>query len=64
MTTNDNTHCELWRLAKTLAVTGLSRTLLYRLVAAGKFPRPVSLGGTAAKAFRSTEVLDWIDSQT
>jgi len=58
------TTTELWRLPRVLAATGLSRSQLYRLVAAGSFPRPVSLGGTAAKAFRSNEVQQWIDQQT
>lgn len=58
------TTTELWRLPRVLAATGLSRSLLYRLVAAGRFPRPVGLGGTASRAWRSTEVLAWISAQS
>lgn len=58
------TTTELWRLRRVLAATGLSRSALYRAVAAGSFPRPVGLGETAARAWRSTEVQRWIDQQT
>lgn len=58
------TTTELWRLGKTLATTGLSRSQLYRLIAAGKFPKSVGLGDTASRAWRSTEVQQWIDQQT
>lgn len=58
------TTTELWRLPRVLAATGLSRSALYRAVAAGSFPRPVGLGGTASRAWRSHEVQQWIDQQT
>ncbi|SMH43468.1 helix-turn-helix transcriptional regulator [Mesorhizobium australicum] len=53
----------LLRLPVVLARTGLSRSQLYRLVAAGRFPRPVGLGGTAAKAWSSAAVSEWIRDQ-
>lgn len=64
MSTYDNT--ELWRLPRVLAATGLSRSQLYRLMArpGPGFPKPVRLGGTAARAWRSSEVLEWISKQT
>jgi prophage regulatory protein len=55
---------ELWRVKRVLAATGLSRTLLYQLMAAGRFPRSVPLAGTRARAWRSTEVQQWINQQT
>jgi prophage regulatory protein len=55
---------QLWRIHRVLAATGLSRSSLYQLIASGKFPKPVGLGGTAARAWRSTEVQRWIESQT
>lgn len=64
MPSTNTTTTELWRLPRVLAATGLSRSLLYRLVAAGSFPKPVGLGGTASRAWRSTEVQQWIDQQT
>jgi len=59
-----STTTELWRLPRVLATTGLSRSSLYQLIASGKFPKPVGLGGTASRAWRSTEVQAWIDQQT
>lgn len=61
---NNTITSELWRMPRVLSATGLSRTMLFQLVARSAFPRPVSLGGTAAKAWRSSEVLDWINRQT
>lgn len=57
-------HLELWRIDRVRAATGLSRTLIYQLMAAGRFPRSVSLAGTRARAWRSTEVQQWINQQT
>ena len=53
----------LLRLPAVLARTGLSRSQIYRLVAAGRFPRPVRLAGTTSKAWSSTAVTAWIESQ-
>lgn len=64
MSTTDNTPCELWRLDRVRAATGLSRSTLYQLIAKGLFPQPVTPVGTAARRFRSTEVQQWIDQQT
>lgn len=58
-----DTTTELWRLPRVLAATGLSRSALYRAVAEGSFPRPVRLGGTASVAWRSVEVVAWINDQ-
>lgn len=57
------TTTELWRLPRVLAATGLSRSALYLAVAKGAFPKPVSLGGTAARGWKSTDVQRWIDQQ-
>lgn len=53
----------LLRIRAVLARTGLSRSQLFQLVAAGKFPRPVSLAGTAAKGWSSAAVNQWIEQQ-
>lgn len=42
--------------------TGLSRSSLYRLIADGRFPRPVRLTATAV-AWPSDEVSAWIVSK-
>lgn len=53
----------LLRLPAVLARTGLSRSTLLALVAAGRFPLPVSLAGTAAKGWSSAAVSRWIEEQ-
>lgn len=50
------------RLPDVMAVTGLSRTRLYELERAGKFPRRRKLSERAT-AWRSDEVDAWIDSR-
>jgi prophage regulatory protein len=45
----------LERLAKVKARTGLSRSEIYRRIAAGDFPRPVKLGERAS-AWESGEI--------
>ena len=50
------------RIAQVLALTGLSRATLYRLVDSGDFPQPVRLGGPNSRAvgWRLSEVQEWI----
>lgn len=45
------------------AATGLSRSSLYRLAAAGQFPRPIHLGPRAV-GWRWAEILAWIEART
>lgn len=49
------------RLASVLARTGLSRSTLYRIMAAGAFPRSVRLGERAI-GWRETDVEKWLAS--
>ncbi|HEY5780338.1 MAG TPA: AlpA family transcriptional regulator [Lysobacter sp.] len=49
----------LERLPDVKARTGLSRSEIYRRVAAGEFPQPVKLGERAS-AWSSAEVDSWI----
>lgn len=51
----------LMRRKKVEEVTGLSRSTIYEMMAAGKFPRPVSLGESAAKGWIEDEVAEWVD---
>ena len=50
------------------AATGLSRSSIYRLVAAGEFPRPILLGSRAARSrsvgWRADEIAAWIEQRT
>jgi prophage regulatory protein len=49
------------RLPEVLARTGLSRTNVYRRVAAGTFPAPVALGPRAV-GWRESDIIEWIES--
>ncbi len=44
------------------AHTGLSRSTLYAMVAAGTFPSPIKLG-LRAVGWSETEVSDWLESR-
>jgi len=47
-----------YRMRDVLRMTSLSRSSLYRRIAAGSFPAPVSLGG-AAKGWRRIDLEQW-----
>jgi prophage regulatory protein len=47
------------RLSEVLASTGLGRSTIYKYVAEGCFPKPVSLGDRAV-GWVESEVLDWV----
>lgn len=44
-------------------VTSLKRGYLYRLIAAGSFPRPYKLAARAS-AWRASEVRSWMDARS
>jgi prophage regulatory protein len=50
------------RLKSVLAVTGLSRSSVYRLVQRGEFPRPVALTPRAS-GWRASEVYQWLEER-
>lgn len=52
----------LIRIPEVRRLTGLSRTAIYKHMAAGTFPRPRRLGAQAV-AWHAAEVLDWIASR-
>lgn len=47
------------RLSEVLANTGLARSTLYKYVADGAFPKPVSLGDRAV-GWVESEIQDWV----
>lgn len=53
----------LFRLPEVSKTTGLSRSSIYRLAAAGLFPRPVKIG-PRANAWRADEISAWVDQRT
>jgi prophage regulatory protein len=52
----------LLRLPNVIAITGMSRSELYRRMAAGTFPMPVKLG-IRMSAWPAGEVMSWIEAQ-
>lgn len=58
---------KLLRLRDVLAQTGLSRSSLYRLMQAGRFPRPINIAGTRMVAWLasavSAAISEWVEDQ-
>lgn len=54
---------KLLRLPDVMAQTGLSRSMVYRLMDAGDFPRPVSVAGTRVRAWPADAVAAFITAQ-
>ncbi len=52
----------LLRRSEVLAMTGISRSLLYHLMSRDAFPRPVRIGARAV-AWWGWEVLAWMESR-
>ena len=50
------------RLPEVLTITGLSRSQIYRMVAAGQFPPPVRIGERAV-GWREEDVQHWLESR-
>ncbi|WP_369326154.1 helix-turn-helix transcriptional regulator [Alcaligenes nematophilus] len=50
-----------YRMRDVLRMTALSRSSLYRRIAAGTFPAPVSLGGKA-KGWRRVDLEQWAEN--
>jgi prophage regulatory protein len=50
------------RLADVRSKVGLSRSQIYRIVAAGDFPKPYSLGGRTV-AWLESEIDSWIKNK-
>lgn len=49
------------RLREVEVVTGLKKSAIYALIAAGKFPRPVRLFGKRISAWKAEEVMASLD---
>lgn len=50
------------RLTKVMAMTGLARSTVYKLISEQKFPPNVSLGGKSV-AWVEAEIFDWMESK-
>ena len=62
MKTNPDYPRELLRLRDLLKVVPVSRSVIYDMMKAGEFPKPVKVGPRAV-AWRMSDVRDWIDSR-
>jgi prophage regulatory protein len=51
------------RFSRVQHITGLPRSTLYDKMNAGRFPKPISLGGGRAVGWLSSEVSQWISEQ-
>jgi prophage regulatory protein len=51
---------QLLTLREVCELTKLSRTTVYKFVAAGQFPRHVKVGGKASR-WRASELAEWIE---
>ncbi|MBU4628421.1 AlpA family transcriptional regulator [Pseudomonas sp. BF61] len=55
---------KLLRKKEVLAATGFKNSTLYKYIAEGRFPKPVSLGeGARAVAWVEGEVAAWIEAR-
>jgi len=52
----------LVRLPQVLALVGLSKTQIYRLMSAGQFPKPVQISSRSV-AWRMAELASWIEGR-
>jgi len=54
----------LIRIATVMAMTGLSRAMIYKLIARGEFPKPIHpLGHCRVAAWLESEVTEWIEAR-
>lgn len=61
MHTDNHTKPVLLRIDKVLALTGLGRSTLYRLMGKGYFPPPRKIGKHTI-AWRTDEIEDWLNN--
>ena len=59
----DLENTKLLRLAEVLKICAVSKSFVYREIAAARFPRPVRLGRRAAR-WRMDDVTAWIESRS
>ena len=52
----------LLRIDQVKEISGIGKTMIYRLVREGRFPKPFKPGGSASR-WSETEVLAWREQQ-
>ncbi len=58
---NDNDR--LLRIQQVKAITGISKTTIYKLIGQGKFPKAIHVSGSRISSWSSSELDDWITEQ-
>lgn len=53
---------QLLRMTEITKLVGLSKSTIYRLIKADRFPAPVSMTGAKAVAWRTVEIELWVNS--
>lgn len=53
----------LLRLRDVVVLVGLAKATIYRKVAAGEFPRPVTVGKSSVR-WRESDLARWVESLT
>lgn len=53
----------LLRLQEVKALTGMGKTLIYRLIAQNRFPSPIHPAGSRISAWLASDIDDWISNQ-
>lgn len=53
----------LLRLTEVKAITGMGKTLIYRLIAQDRFPSPIHPAGSRISAWVTSEIENWIADQ-
>ena len=65
MTTSNNSLSQdaLLRLNDVRALTGMGKTLIYRLIKNNQFPRQIHPAGARMSTWRKSEIENWIEEQ-
>lgn len=53
----------LLRLREVIAKTGMGKSTIYRKIAQGLFPTPVSVGGQSVR-WRESDIKNWMEALT
>ncbi len=53
----------LLRIKDVRAITGISTSLIYKLIMNNQFPRQIHPAGSRMSAWRQSEIENWIDEQ-
>lgn len=61
--TINNDNDRLLRIQQVKAITGISKTTIYKLIGQGKFPKAIHVSGSRISSWSSSELDEWITEQ-